>query len=128
VYDDHTEVRRPLEFEKAWARFMIAEQRSLVARAEGILAYALAQALPQESQEDLDRWAEEDRSLARAGLVELMDEEGEIYHVHVDGLRPEDVADRLRAETARSDWLGWRRDQRVEWVEVWRRSSRSPTE
>jgi hypothetical protein len=124
VYDDRTEIRGPkIDFDEAWARFISAEERSLMSRAQGILAHALAKALPEESQEELDRWAKEDQRLAREGLVELMDEQGEIYHRHIDELRAEDVTDRLRAETARIDWLGWRRDQRVEWVEVWRDSS-----
>jgi hypothetical protein len=83
-------------------------------RAQGILAHALTKALPGESQEDLDRWAKEDQRLAREGLVELMDEQGDIYHLHIEELKAEDVMDRLRAETARMDWLGWRRDQRLE--------------
>jgi hypothetical protein len=58
-------------FEAAWERYLIAEQRALVARAEGILGRFLVKALPGESQEELDRTAEEDRSLAREGLVEL---------------------------------------------------------
>ena len=124
MYDGRTGIRGTMNFDEAWSRFMIAEERSLMNRAEGILAYALARALPEESQEELDRWAKEDQRLAREGLVELMDEQGEIYHLHIDELSPEDVMDRLRAETARSDWLGWRRDQRAEWVEVWRNSSR----
>jgi len=124
VYDGRSGIRGPMDFDEAWARFKIAEERSLKNRAEGILAYALAKALPEESQQELDRWAKEDRRLAREGMVELMDEQGDIYHLHIEELRPEDVMDRLRAETARSDWLGWRRDQRIEWVEVWRNSSR----
>ena len=124
MYDGRTGIRGTMNFDEAWSRFMIDEERSLMNRAEGILAYALARALPEESQEELDRWAKEDQRLAREGLVELMDEQGEIYHLHIDELSPEDVMDRLRAETARSDWLGWRRDQRAEWVEVWRNSSR----
>ena len=91
---------------------MLAEQRALVTRTEGILAHALAQALPAESREELDRWAQEDRRMAKEGLVELMDEEGETYHRHIDDLGPLDVADRLRAERARCDWLGWRTDER----------------
>jgi hypothetical protein len=31
-----------------------------------------------------------------------------------------DVAERLRAERARCDWLGWRTDERKKWVETWR--------
>lgn len=100
-------------FESAWGRYLIAEQRALVARAEGILARSLGAVLPGESQEEFDRWAEEDRSLTRKGLVELMNEEGETCHKHVDDLEPWDVADRLRADTARTDWLASRTEQLV---------------
>ena len=99
-------------FESAWKRYLIAEQRALVARAEGILARSLGSALPGESQEELDRWAEEDQRLAGEGLVELMDEQGETYHKHIDELGPWDVADRVRADTARSDWLAARAELR----------------
>jgi hypothetical protein len=75
---------------------------------------ALVQALPEESREELDRLAQEDRRLAKEGLVELMDEEGEIYHKHIDELAPWDVADRLRADTARSDRLAMRTSERIE--------------
>ena len=123
MYDGRSGIRGSMDFDEGWARFMIAEERSLMNRAGGILAHALARALPGESQDELDGWAEEDRNLARDGLVELMDEQGDIYYRHIEELRAEDVADRLRAQTARMDWLGWRMDQRLEWVEVWRNSS-----
>lgn len=72
----------------------------------------MGEALPGESQEELERWAEEDRSLAREGMVELMDAEGQTYHKHIDGLDPWDVADRVRADTARTDWLAMRTQER----------------
>ena len=100
--DDRAEGRVPVDFEAAWARYMIAEQRALVARAEGILATALAKALPEESREEEDRIAQEDQRLAKE---ELRDEEGETYHKHIDELVKWDVADRLRAEIACSEWL-----------------------
>jgi hypothetical protein len=105
---------RPSQAVAAWERYLLAEQRALLARAQGILARALLQALPEESREELDRWAQEDRRLAKEGFVELMDEEGEIYHKHIDEPDPWDVADRLRAETARSDWLAMRTSERIE--------------
>jgi len=126
--DERAEVGGPRDFSQTWASYMLAEQRALVARAEGILAVALAQALPGESREELDRWAQDDRRLAKEGLVELMDEEGETYHLHIDELEPEDLADRLRAERARSDWLVWRTEDRNEQVRAWRRERRSRTE
>jgi hypothetical protein len=100
--DERAEVRVPRDFEDAWARYIIAEQRALVARAEGILASALAKALPEESREELDKIAQEDQRLAKEGLVELLDEEGAIYYKHIDELDTWDVVDRLRADTARS--------------------------
>ena len=103
---------RPPRFEAAWERYLMAEQRALLARAEGILERALGQALPGESQEKRDRWAEEDRTLAGEGLVELMDEKGETYHKHIDELDWWDVADRVRADTARYKWLAMRRQER----------------
>jgi hypothetical protein len=59
-------------FEAAWEPYLIAEQRALVARTEGILARPLGEALPGESQEEFDRTAEEDRRLAREGRVPFM--------------------------------------------------------
>jgi hypothetical protein len=85
----------PQGFEEGWARYMIAKQRALVARAEGILAQALAKELAGESREELDRIAQEDQRLAKEGLVELRDEAGESYHKHIDELDQWDVADRL---------------------------------
>jgi hypothetical protein len=79
-------------FEAAWERYLVAEQRSLVARTEGILKRVLGEALPGESQEELDRWIEEDRTLAGQGMVELMDEEGETYHKHIDELDSRDAS------------------------------------
>jgi len=122
------EVGVPRNFEEAWTRYMLAEQRGLVARAESILARALAEPQPGESKEELERIAEEDRRLAKEGLVPLMDQEGETYHLHIDELGPEDVADRDRAERARSDWLGRRKEDRYKQVHAGRRERRSGTE
>jgi hypothetical protein len=92
-------------FEDSWACYVIAEQRALVARTEGILAQALAKELAEESREELDRIAQEDQRLAKEGMVELRNDEGESYHKHIDELDQWDMADRLRAEIARSEWL-----------------------
>src|SRR5215212_9355269 len=89
---------------------------------------ALAEPQPGESKEELERIAEEDRRLAKEGLVPLMDQEGETYHLHIDELGPEDVADRVRAERARSDWLGRRKEDRYKQVHAGRRERRSGTE
>jgi hypothetical protein len=85
-----------------------------VARAEGILAKSLAETPPEESPEGLDRIVREDRRLAKEGLVELMGEAGGIYYKHIDELDRWDVADRLRAEIARSEWLARRTERRIE--------------
>jgi hypothetical protein len=55
--DERAQIRVSRNFEQAWARYMLAEQRALVARAEGILAKALAKTLPEDSREELDRIA-----------------------------------------------------------------------
>jgi hypothetical protein len=109
----------PQGFEDGWARYRIAEQRALVARAEGILAQALAKELAEESREELDRITQEDQRLAKEGLVELRDEAGESYHKHIDELDQWDVADRLRAEIARSEWLARRKDERTKRAKEW---------
>ena len=129
MHDDTegTEVGVPKDSEDAWARYMIAEQRALVARAEGVLARSLGEALPEESQEELERIAQEDQRLAKEGLVELLDKEGETYHRHIDELEPWDVADRLRAEVALSRWLARRKNKRIEWAEAQQRESRRLT-
>ena len=121
-------LERREHYEASWERFLLAEQRALVDRAEGILARDLGKVLPGESKEELDRWAEEDQRLARQGLIELMDEEGNTYHRHIDALEPWDVADRLRAETARSDWLALRTSERVGRREMRRYSGRGRTQ
>ena len=54
---------------------------------------------------------QEDGRLAQEGLLRLMNEQGETHHKHVDELRPGDIADRLRAETALNDWLMCRAEQ-----------------
>jgi hypothetical protein len=105
---------------------LIAEQRALVARAEGILARSLGEALPEESREELERIAEEDQRLAKEGLVELIDEAGETYHKHIDVLDEWDVADRLRAEIALSNRLARRKYKRINWAEAQQHERRRP--
>ena len=90
---------------EGWEKFLAGERAALVERANGRLACALRTALPGESREELDRLIEEDRRLARAGLVSLVAEDGTVSHKHVDELKPEEMPARHRAETARLDWL-----------------------
>ncbi len=96
----------------AWEAFVRTERRLLVARREGQLAKALAARLPRESREELDEVASEDRRLAREGLVELRGEGGKVRYERVEDLRPEDRADRVRAELRRLEWLMERRERR----------------
>ena len=56
-----------------------------------------------ESQEELDRWSEEDRRLARQGLVKLEVGE-EIPYKHLDDLTREDRSSRIAAEREEIDW------------------------
>ena len=104
MLDGRTDAEVRAEFEMAWGRFLVAERDGLKARKAGRLARALGAALPEESQEELDRTAEEDRRLATEGLVLLMDERAETRHKRLDELVPADAADRVRAEDAL--WTG----------------------
>jgi hypothetical protein len=92
---------------------MAAERRELQMRREGHLAKMLGAALPDESPEELERLAEEDRLRAQEGLVEIMDERGVIIHKHIDDLAPQDRSARIRAEGARIEWLAQRRARRL---------------
>jgi hypothetical protein len=99
--------------EEAWERYMEAERRELQMRREGHLAKILGHALPDESPEEIERLADEDRLRAEEGLVELMDESGEITHKHIDELTPQDRTARIRAEGARIEWIAERQARRL---------------
>ena len=98
--------------QEAWERYIGAERRELQLRREGHLAKLLGSALPGETPEELRRIAEEDRLRAEEGLVELMDESGEITYRHIDDLTPGDRSARIRAEGARVEWIAQRRIKR----------------
>ena len=72
--------------EKAWERYLEAEKRELEMRQEGHLAKILDGPLPDESPEELERLADEDRRHAQEGLVELKCENGEITYKLFDDL------------------------------------------
>jgi hypothetical protein len=91
--------------QEAWESYIAAERRELQMRREGHLAKILGPALPDESPEELKRLAEEDRLRAEEGLVELMDESGQITYKHIDELAPEDQQARTRAEGKRIEWI-----------------------
>jgi hypothetical protein len=83
---------------------MKLERESLEERKGGCLAKTLGRALPGESQEKLDRLAEEDQRRAEAGLVALRSG-GRTLHKHVDSLVPADRQAMIEAEKAREAWL-----------------------
>jgi hypothetical protein len=91
--------------QEAWQSYIAAERRELQMRREGHLARILGPALPEESPEELKRLAEEDWLRAEEGLVDLMDESGQITHKHIDDLAPEDQQARTRGEGARIEWI-----------------------
>ena len=94
-YDTHQEL---------WEKYMEVEYRELEQRKKGQLGRALGRALPGESQEELDRIAEEDQRWAVAGLVELRSGE-EVWYKHIDQLTREDRPARIESENARAAWI-----------------------
>ena len=94
-----------------WEEFLEMERRALEYRKGGQLARALGQALPGESQEELDRLAREDQRKAEKGVVEVL-QEGQPFYKHIDELTPEDRKGRIRAERARTLWLQARQHNR----------------
>jgi hypothetical protein len=98
--------------EQAWERYMEAERRELQMRKEGHLAKILGGPLPGESQQALERLADTDQMRAWKGLVELMDESGEITYKHIDELTPQERTARTRVEGARVKWITERQAKR----------------
>ncbi len=103
---------------RGWELYLAGERQMLARSAGGGLANALRSTLPGESREQLDRLAEEDRRLARSGLVRLVAPEGEVSYKHVEDLTPADVPARRRAEAIRLDWLMRRTDRLLELLGV----------
>ena len=97
---------------EAWESYIAAERRELELRREGHLAKLLGRPLLNESSEELRRRAEEDQLRAEEGLVELMDESGQLTHKHIDELAPEDRLARVRAEGAPIKWIAERQTRR----------------
>ena len=63
--------REPKPEHDTFDEFMEMERGRLQEHASGKLAEALGHALPGESQEELDRIAQEDQRLAKEGMVKL---------------------------------------------------------
>ena len=94
-----------------WEQFLEMERRALEERRNGQLARALGGPLPGESQDELDRLAEEDQRRAEEELVEII-REGEPVYKHIEKLSPEDRLGRVRAERARTLWLQARLEEK----------------
>jgi hypothetical protein len=77
-------------------------------RAAGKLSRLIGRAMPGESEEELERIAEEDRRQAQQGMVRLK-RGGRIFYKHIDELSPEDRVARMEAERATRAWLVGRR-------------------
>ena len=90
--------------QKLWEQYMEVERKELEQRRTGQLGRALGRALPGESQEELDRIAEEDQRKAEEGLVELRSGD-EIWYKHIDEITREDRQARIESENARTAWL-----------------------
>jgi len=83
---------------------MEVERRELEQRRNGHLGRALVRALPGESQEELERIAEEDRRKAEQGLVELRSGD-EVWYKHIDEITRDDRPARIESENARAVWI-----------------------
>lgn len=91
--------------EGSWERYAEMGRAQLRRRAGGKTAGALGRPAPGETQEEIDRVAQDDRRKARRGLVRLVRGDGSEYFLHVDGLTRGNRPDRTRAEKAQVAWL-----------------------
>jgi hypothetical protein len=98
--------------QQAWERYIAAERQELEQRRSGHLARLLGDAMPGESQEELEQMALEDKHRAEEGLVELRRGE-EVWYKHIDELTSEDRAARVEAEGVRIDWITERQRKRL---------------
>jgi len=96
--------REPKPEHDTFDEFMEMERGRLQEHASGKLAEALGHALPGESQEELDRIAQEDQRLAQEGMVKLKVGE-EVSYKHVEELTREDRPARIAAEREEVAWL-----------------------
>lgn len=96
----------PTADHEGWEGYLRVEREQLCQRAEGKMARMLGRAQKDlgETQEKIDRIAEEDRQRALAGLVELRRGE-RVWYEHIDNLTRELRPARLEAERAQLVWL-----------------------
>jgi hypothetical protein len=90
--------------QELWEQYMEVERRELEQRRNGQLGRALGRALPGESQEELQRIAEEDQRKAERGLVELRSGD-EVWFKHIDEITRDDRQARIDSENARAAWI-----------------------
>lgn len=90
--------------QELWEQYMEVERRELEQRRSGQLGRALGRALPGESQEELQRIAEEDQRKAEIGLVELRNG-AEVWFKHIDEITRDDRPARIESENARAAWI-----------------------
>jgi hypothetical protein len=95
---------RPKPEHDTFDEFMDMERGRLQEHAQGKLARALGYALPGESQEELERIAQEDQRLSQEGMVKLKVGE-QIHYKHVEELTREDRWARIEAEREEVEWL-----------------------
>lgn len=106
---ERAEERRRAQ-QAAWKRFIQTELRELEHRKNGQLARLLAEALPGEPPEELERLAFEDQRQAEEGVVALMSG-GKMHYKRLDELCPEDLPARVAANRLRTAWLKERVDE-----------------
>jgi hypothetical protein len=90
--------------QELWEQYMGIERRELEQRRNGQLGRALGRALPGESQDELQRIAEEDQRRAEEGLVELRSGD-EVSYKHIDEITRDDRPARIESENARAAWI-----------------------
>jgi len=90
--------------QELWEKYMEVEHREVEQRRSGQLGRALGRALPGESQEELEKIAEEDQRKAEEGLVELRSGD-EVWYKHIDEITREDRQARIESENARAAWI-----------------------
>ncbi|CAN5765851.1 hypothetical protein BH18ACT11_BH18ACT11_25310 [soil metagenome] len=90
--------------QELWEQYMTVERKELEQRRSGQLGRALGRALPGESQEELEKIAEEDQRKAEEGLVELRGGD-EVWYKHIDEITREDRQGRIDSENARAVWI-----------------------
>jgi hypothetical protein len=90
--------------QELWEQYMEVERRELEQRRSGQLGRALGRALPGESQDELERIAEEDQRKAERGLVELRSGD-EVWYKHIDEITRDDRQARIESENARAAWI-----------------------